>query len=114
MYAVIETGGKQYKVSPGDTIEIERLPDEAGEPIEFERVLFYSDGDDIRCGAPALGDVRVIGSVVAHCRGEKVNVATYKRRKGYRRKKGHRQELTRVAISRIVASEPKGASSDGA
>jgi len=103
VYAVIETGGKQYKVSPGERIEIERLPDEVGEPIEFERVLFYSDGDDVRCGAPTLSDVRVIGSVVAHKRGEKIVVATYKRRKGYRRKKGHRQELTQVEINRIAA-----------
>lgn len=104
MYAVIETGGKQYKVAPGDTVEVERLPDRPGEPLEFERVLFYSDGDDVRCGAPALGDVRVIGSVVTHKRGPKITMQTYKRRKGARRKKGHRQELTRVQISRIVAS----------
>ena len=104
MYAVIETGGKQYKVAPGDTIEVELLPDKPGEPMEFERVLFYSDGDDIRCGTPALGDVRVIGSVVAHGLGDKLVAATYKRRKGYRRKKGHRQHLTRVAIDRIVTS----------
>jgi len=104
MYAVVETGGKQYKVAPGDTIAVERLPDKSGEPMEFERVLFYSDGDDVRCGAPTLGDVRVIGSVVAHTRGPKIVIQTYKRRKGYRRKKGHRQELTEVRISRIVAS----------
>ena len=104
MYAVIETGGKQYKVSPGDTIEVERLADAVGEPIEFDAVLFYSDDDDIRWGTPTLSDVRVIGSVVAHGKGDKIVVATYKRRKGQRRKKGHRQQLTRVAIDRIVAS----------
>jgi len=104
MYAVIETGGKQYKVSPGDVLNIERLSDQPGEPIEFERVLFYGDGDDIRCGAPTLDEVRVIGNVVGQPLGEKLIVATYKRRTGYRRKKGHRQKLTRVAIDRIVAS----------
>lgn len=104
MYAVIETGGKQYKVSPGDTLDIERLADQAGEPIEFERVLFYSSDDEILCGRPALANVRVIGSVVAHRLGDKLIVATYKRRTGYRRKKGHRQKLTRVAIDRIVVS----------
>jgi large subunit ribosomal protein L21 len=104
MYAVIETGGKQYKVSPGDLVDIERVSDQPGEPIEFERVLFYSDGDDIRCGAPTVDEVRVIGNVVAQPLGEKITVATYKRRVGYRRKKGHRQQLTRVAIDRIVAS----------
>ena len=104
MYAVIETGGKQYKVSPGETIEVERVQDKAGEPIEFYHVLFYSEGDDIRCGAPNLSGVRVIGSVVKHDLGKKLVVATYKRRTGYHRKKGHRQQLTRVAIDRIVAS----------
>ncbi len=105
MYAVIETGGKQYKVSPGDVIEIERLSDAAGEPIEFDQVLFYSDGDNVRAGTPKLEDVRVIGSVQRHKLGEKLIVATYKRRTGYRRKKGHRQQLTRVAIDRIVVAD---------
>ncbi len=104
MYAVIETGGKQYKVSPGEVIEVERLPDRTGEPIEFEQVLLYSSDDDVRCGRPTLDGVRVIGSVVAHSLGHKLVVATYKRRTGYRRKKGHRQKLTRVAIDRIVVS----------
>jgi len=104
MYAVIETGGKQYKVSPGDTVEIEQLPDQVGEPIEFDRVLFYSDGDDVRCGSPVVPGVRVIGSVAAQYRGKKIVVATLKRHKGYHRKKGHRQSLTRVQVSRIVAS----------
>lgn len=104
MYAVVETGGKQYKVAPGDIVEVERLPDRPGEPLEFERVLFYSDGDDVRCGTPTLSNVRVIASVVAHHRGPKLVMQTYKRRKGMRRKKGHRQELTRVQISRILAS----------
>ena len=104
MYAIIESGGKQYKVSPGDTIELERLPDQPGEPIEFERVLFYSAEGDIRCGKPTLENVRVIGTVQAQKLGRKITVATYKRRTGYRRKKGHRQRLTRVVIERIVAS----------
>lgn len=104
MYAVIESGGKQLKVSPGEAIELERLPDNPGEPIEFERVLFYSNGNDVRAGTPTLPDVRVIGTVQARKLGRKLNVATYKRRTGYRRKKGHRQKLTRVVIERIVAS----------
>jgi large subunit ribosomal protein L21 len=103
MYAVIETGGKQYKVSPGDFVEVERLPDEAGEPVEFP-VLFYSNGDDIRCGKPTLPEIRVIGSVARHLLGKKVVAYTYKRRGGYHRKKGHRQVLTRVTVERIVAS----------
>ncbi len=105
MYAVIESGGKQFKVAPGDVVELERLPDRPGEPIEFERVLFYSADGDIRCGTPTLHGVRVIGTVQAQTLGPKIVVATYKRRTGYRRKKGHRQRLTRVLIERIVASE---------
>ncbi len=104
MYAVIETGGKQYKVAPGDTLEIEVLPDAAGEPVEFDRVLFYSDGADVRCGKPTVPNVRVVGTVVAQEKGDKVVVGKFRRRTGYRRKKGHRQLLTRVAIQKIVAS----------
>ncbi|HUT36222.1 MAG TPA: 50S ribosomal protein L21 [Planctomycetota bacterium] len=104
MYAVIETGGKQYKVSPGDTIEVELLSDDAGEPVEFERVLFYSDGADVRCGAPIVSGVRVVGTVIAHKKGVKVVVGKFKSRSGYRRKQGHRQQLTRVAIERIAAN----------
>jgi large subunit ribosomal protein L21 len=101
MYAVIETGGKQYKVSPGDLLDIERLADEPGEPIEFDQVLFYSAEGDVRAGTPTLPGIRVVGSVVDQHQGPKVIAATYKRRTGYRRKKGHRQQLTRVSITRI-------------
>ncbi len=104
MYAVIETGGKQYKVSPGETIEVESLPDHAGEPVEFDRVLFYSNGDDVRCGAPTVASVRVVGTVVAQDKGAKITVGKFRRRTGYHRKQGHRQALTRVAIERIVAN----------
>jgi len=103
MYAVIETGGKQYKVSPGDTIEVEKLADDAGEPVEFDHVLFYSDGADVRCGAPMLPSIRVVGTVVAQKKGAKVVVGKFKKRSGYRRKQGHRQQLTRVTIEKIVA-----------
>jgi large subunit ribosomal protein L21 len=102
MYAVIETGGKQYKVAPGDVIEIEQVADQAGEPIEFDQVLFYSNGDDVRTGARIVPGVRVIGSVVAQKLGPKIVSSTYKRRVGTHRKKGHRQHLTRVAIQRIA------------
>ncbi|MBM4037823.1 MAG: 50S ribosomal protein L21 [Planctomycetes bacterium] len=104
MYAVIETGGKQYKVSPGDTIEVERLADEAGEPVEFDHVLFYSDGADVRCGAPTLPSVRVVGTVLAQKKGAKVVVGKFHKGTPDRRTKGHRQRLTRVAIEKIVAN----------
>ena len=104
MYAVIETGGKQYKVSPGDTIEVELLPDDAGEPVEFDRVLLYSNGEDVRCGAPTVASVRVVATVVAQKKAAKVIIGKFKSRTGYRRKQGHRQRLTRVAIEKIVAN----------
>lgn len=104
MYAVIETGGKQYKVAPGDTIDVELLSDDPGEPVEFDRVLFYSDGADIRCGTPTVPGVRVVGTVVAHRKGDKVVVGKFRRRTGYRRTKGHRQRLTRVTIEKIVVN----------
>jgi large subunit ribosomal protein L21 len=103
VYAIIETGGKQYKVAEGDTVEVERLPDQPGEPIEFDRVLFYSNGDDIRSGAPNLPGVRVIGVVDQQKKAKKIIVRTMKRHKGFHRKKGHRQSLTAVKINRIVA-----------
>jgi len=104
MYAIIETGGKQYKVAPGDTIEVELLDDPSGEPVEFDRVLFYSDGADVRCGTPVLPTVRVVGTVAAHKLARKIVVGKFRRRTGYRRTKGHRQQLTRVKIERIVAN----------
>lgn len=103
MYAVIATGGKQYKVTPGDTIEVEVLPDAAGEPVEFDQVLFYSDGEDVRCGAPTLANVRVVGVLNAHKLAKKVVIGKHTTH-GYRRKAGHRQELSRVTIERIVAT----------
>jgi large subunit ribosomal protein L21 len=104
MYAIIETGGKQYKVSEGDTVDVELLPDGPGEPIEFDKVLFFSNGDDIRCGAPNVPGVRVIGVVAQQKKAKKIIVRTMKRHKGYHRKKGHRQRLTSVKVNRIVAS----------
>lgn len=101
MYAVIETGGKQYRVAPGDTLDIERLETEAGKPHTFDRVLLVAIEGKISVGAPTVAAARVTADVTQHLRGEKKIAFKMKRRKGYHRTVGHRQELTRVKITGI-------------
>jgi large subunit ribosomal protein L21 len=101
MYAVIETGGKQYRVTPGEAIEIETLAGDPGAEVEFNRVLAVIDGDSVKAGADA-GAARVKGAIVAHGRGDKTLVFKFKRKKQYRRTIGHRQNFTRVKISEIT------------
>ena len=101
MYAVIETGGKQYRVAPGDTLEIERLLTEAGQPHTFDRVLLVSNDGKLSIGTPTVASARVTADVTAHFRGEKKLTFKMKRRKGYHKTIGHRQELTRVKITGI-------------
>ena len=102
MYAVIETGGKQYRVTPGESIEIETLDGDVGAEVEFGRVLAVVDGDSVRSGAEAE-NARVKGTIVAHGRGDKTIVFKFKRKKQYKRTIGHRQNFTRVTVSEIVA-----------
>lgn len=102
MFAVIETGGKQYRVQEGDVIEIERVSDSAdGAEIDFDRVLMLVDGEEVKVGSPVLDGVSVSGSVVGDVKGPKLRVFKMKRRKGYRRTRGHRQQLQRVRIGAI-------------
>ena len=101
MYAVIETGSKQYRVTAGDTLEIERLTTEAGQLVTFDRVLLVNDNGSLKIGAPIVAGARVTADVIAHFRGEKVVTFKMKRRKGYHKTIGHRQELTRVKITDI-------------
>ena len=101
MYAVIETGSKQYRVSAGDTVQVERLPVEAGKPFTFERVLLVSNEGKITAGAPTVAQATVEADVVEHIRGIKTVAFKMKRRKGYHKKIGHRQELTVVKIKEI-------------
>jgi len=101
MYAVIETGGKQYRVSAGDTLQIERLPIAAGQPVTFDRVLLVSNEGKITAGAPTVAQAAVVADVVEHVRGEKKVAFKMKRRKGYHKKIGHRQELSVVRIKEI-------------
>ena len=103
MYAVLETGGKQYRVIAGDTLEIERLPVDAGQSYTFDRVLLVNNEGKISVGAPTVAGAGVVADVVEHIRGVKVVTFKMKRRKGYHKKIGHRQELTIVKIKEIKA-----------
>lgn len=101
MYAVVETGGKQYRVAAGDKLEVERLAVEAGQPVTFDRVLLLNRDGEVRVGLPTVDGAKVVADVVAHKRGEKDIIWKMKRRKGYHKKQGHRQELTVVQVKEI-------------
>ena len=99
MYAIVKTGGKQYRVEPGQTLLVERLPDEAGATVALEPVLFRSD--DTIFDADGLKKVSVGAEVVEHLRGKKLRVFKFKPKRGYKKRTGHRQELTRIKITEI-------------
>ena len=101
MYAVLETGSKQYRVSAGDTLEVDRLVAEAGKPVTFDRVLLVNNDGKITVGSPTVASATVVADVVEHIRGEKKIAFKMKRRKGYHKTIGHRQELTVVKIKEI-------------
>ena len=103
MYAVIETGGKQYRVSAGDTLQVERLAVEAGQPVNFDRVLLVNNDGKLAVGSPTVASAAVVADVVGHIRDKKKLTYKMKRRKGYRKTIGHRQELTVVKIASINA-----------
>ncbi len=103
MEAIIETGGKQFRVAEGDTISVEKLPVEAGEQVVFDRVLTVSDEGELKIGRPLVEGAKVVGKVLEHGKDRKIIVFKYKAKKNYRRKQGHRQPLTRVLIEKIEA-----------
>jgi large subunit ribosomal protein L21 len=103
MYAVIRTGGKQYKVAAGGKLKVETLPAEVGSEIELNDVLMIADGDDIKIGAPVLAGASVKATVLSHGRGEKVMIFKMRRRKHYRKTQGHRQNYTEIRIDGISA-----------
>ena len=103
MYAVIQTGGKQYRVFEGDRIAVERLAADPGTTVDLD-VLFLADGSDLSIGTEALEKAKVTAEVLEHFRGEKALVFKFKKRKGYKRLRGHRQELTRLEITAISAT----------
>jgi len=101
-YAVLETGGKQYRVTPGVTFEIELLNAEAGQDVVLDKVLALSDGKELKIGMPYVQDAKVVVTIIGHKRGVKVINFKKKRRKGYSRRVGHRQELTVASVKSIA------------
>ena len=102
MYAVIKTGGKQYRVTPGDEVKFEKLEGDVGDNVAFRHVLLFSNDDNIKVGKPYLENSEVTGRITRHGKNGKIVVFKYKKRKGYRRKQGHRQHFTLVRIEDIV------------
>jgi large subunit ribosomal protein L21 len=102
MHAVIKTGGKQYRVAPGDTVKVETLTAEVGEQVTLSEVLAVSNGDDVRVGSPFVAGAAVVATVVGHGRHDKVTIFKMKRRKHYQKHQGHRQNFTELRIDSIA------------
>lgn len=115
MYAIIRTGGKQYRVEQGQTLLVERLPVDEGETVALEPLMVRGDGDDVTLEGTALAKAKVEAKVVAHERGPKLRVAKFKPKRGYRRRTGHRQELTRIEVTSVGVgpSRSTGKKSEG-
>lgn len=109
-YAVFKTGGKQYRVKPGDTLDVEMLPNAVDSVAEFEEVLAISDGGEVTVGSPHVPGVKVLAQVQLHYRDRKLIVFKYKAKNRYRRKRGHRQPFTRLLIQGIEVNQPSARS----
>src|SRR5262249_42762793 len=105
MYAVVTTGGRQYRVSPGDTIDVEKLTGAVGDTVALTNVQLVGQGSEVRIGAPVVAGVRVEAQITAQKRGKKIIIFKHGRRKGYRRKQGHRKSLTSLKILAINSPE---------
>ena len=103
MYAVIKTGGKQYRVTEGETLRVEKLAVEEGGDVEFDQVLMVADGDDIKIGAPLVDGGKVTATVIANARAKKVKIIKFRRCKHHRKQMGHRQSYTEIKITGISA-----------
>jgi large subunit ribosomal protein L21 len=103
MYAVIKTGGKQYRVAPGEKLKIEQIPADIGSEIVLDQILMVSDGEAVTVGTPLVSGATVKATVVAHGRGEKVQIFKMRRRKHYQKHQGHRQNYTEIRIDGIAA-----------
>ncbi|GIA24008.1 50S ribosomal protein L21 [Vibrio cholerae] len=103
MYAVFQSGGKQHRVSEGQTLRLEKLDVETGATVEFDKVLLVANGEDIKVGAPLVEGSKVVAEVVQHGRGDKVKIVKFRRRKHSRKQQGHRQWFTEVKITGINA-----------
>ena len=109
MYAVLNSGGKQYKVQKGEVLKVEKISGDVGSSVTFDRVLMFSDGENVSIGQPVLDSVSVEGHIVEQGKARKIIVFKYKRRKRFRRKNGHRQQFTAVLIDSIKAKGTKAA-----
>jgi large subunit ribosomal protein L21 len=103
MYAVIKTGGKQYRVTQGQDLKVEKLPGKAGEEVVFDKVLVVADGENVTIGKPYVDNAKVLAKLARQAKDRKVPVFKYKKRKGFRRNKGHRQNFSLVKIEAIQA-----------
>ena len=103
MYAVIKTGDKQYCVTLGEQLQVEKIPGEVGDAVTFDQVLLTSDGEAVQVGRPFIENAKVVAKIARHGKGRKIVVFKYKRRKNYRRKRGHRQPFTLIKIENIEA-----------
>ena len=103
MYAVIATGGKQYRVTEGETLKVEKIAADEGAEIELDQVLMVADGDNIQVGTPVLDSGKVLARVKSHGRGKKVEIVKFRRRKHHRKQMGHRQSYTEIEITSIQA-----------
>jgi len=103
MYAVIKTGGKQYRVAKGDKLKVEKLPVEAGSSLDIDDVLMIGDGDKVTIGAPRVDGGKVTATVVSHGRHDKIEIVKFKRRKHHQKRTGHRQDYTEIEITDISA-----------
>ncbi len=101
MYAIVDSGGKQYRVKEGDILKVEKLAGEVGDNVSFDKILMFSDDENVNIGTPLLENVAVNGHIVEQGKAKKIIVFKYKRRKRYRRKQGHRQQFTAVKIDNI-------------
>ena len=102
MYAIVSSGGKQYKVQKGEILRVEKISGDIGVPVSFDKVLMFSDGENVNIGQPVLENVSVNGHIVEQDKAKKIIVFKYKRRKRYRKKQGHRQQYTAVKIDNIA------------
>jgi len=103
MYAIVATGGKQYRVKEGEKLRVEKLSAEAGDTVELDKVLMVGEGGDVKIGAPYLEGAKVTATVAANGRGDKVKIVKFRRRKHHRKQMGHRQSFTEIEITGISA-----------
>jgi large subunit ribosomal protein L21 len=102
VYAIIKTGGKQYRVAPGDILRVERLPGERGDEVILDQVLLVAEGEQVQVGQPLVANAKVRGQIMRQGQGKKIIVFKKKRRKNYRRKQGHRQLFTALQVNEIL------------